>query len=308
MRNNKKKFISETFFVIFSMVSVFAGVRLANKIKYESIGQSIEIEMDKPKNIGFVNALVMGLDGNGARTDSIMFMSFNGYKKKLNIISIPRDTRVLIGKKFQKINAALEIGKQEVKKGKINDPQELMIKKVKEIIGLQIHYFASVDFKGFRNIVDILEGIDFDVPDIEGNGKGMNYNDSYQNLKIHLKPGFQHLNGEQAEGLVRYRRGYIDADLGRIKIQQNFVREFAKQKLKPKYLTIIKKLYEEAKENVQTNYTLFDLVKHIPMIKKFNPEDISSFQVPGKSVFVEGVWYFIPDLKETRKIINENFR
>lgn len=295
-------------FILISVLSVFSGVFLANKMKSETLFGNVEVEMDKPELVGHVNILLLGLDGDGTRSDVLMFMGFDNKNKKITVLSIPRDTRVQIGKSYQKINAAIGIGAKGVKIKKISEPEELTIQKVKELIKLPIHYFITLDFKGFRNIIDIFGGVDFDIPDVEGDGKGMNYNDPYQNLRIHLKPGIQHLNGAMAEGVVRYRRGYINADLGRIQTQQSFVKEFIKQKFRPYYLTKAKSIYEELKRHMRTNYTLYDLARHISIIRQLKPENIECYSLPGDSKLINGIWYFIPDIKATQNLILERFK
>ena len=57
----------------------------------------------------------------------------------------------------------------------------------------------------------------------------MNYEDATQNLYIHLQKGMQHLDGEQAMGLVRFRKGYASQDIQRTKVQQEFLKALAKQ-------------------------------------------------------------------------------
>jgi LCP family protein required for cell wall assembly len=307
-KDSKRNIIVACIFAFFSVVSVFAGVHMAKTVKSSTLGQNVGIKMDKVTNVGVTNFLAMGLDCDNTRSDTMMLINFNGKEKKVNILSIPRDTRVIIGRRYQKINAAIGIGKQEVAKGTLKEPEELPIKKVKEIVNVPIHYFATVDFKGFRNIVDVLGGVDYDVPDVEGHGRGMNYDDPAQRLFIHLKPGFQHLDGQQAEWLVRYRHGYAEADIARIKVQQQFLRELAHQKLRPQYFTKIKPLYEEINKNLRTNYTLYDLSEHISLLKDLKAEDIEMFQLPGEPKYIDGVSYFLPNQNETNKLINEHFK
>ena len=105
-----------------------------------------------------------------------------------------------------------------------------MIEKIKEITGMPIHYYCEVNFIGIREIVDILGGVDYDVP------MKMDYEDPEQDLYIHLEKGPQHLDGDKAEQLLRFRKGYANQDLGRINTQQGFIKEMFKQKMQPKYL------------------------------------------------------------------------
>ena len=77
--------------------------------------------------------------------------------------------------------------------------------------------YAMVNFDVFARVVDLFGGVDFDVP------VDMDYEDPYQDLYIHLKAGEQHLNGEEALQVMRFRSGYAMADLERVNVQRNFV-------------------------------------------------------------------------------------
>lgn len=205
------------------------------------------------------------------------------------MLSIPRDTRIKINNQYQKINAALTFGEEE-----------LAIRKVKEITGMPIHYYVTVHFEGFRNIIDILGGVDFDVP------INMNYDDPIQNLHIHLKKGMQHLDGKKAEQFVRYRR-YPEGDIGRINAQQAFMKALLEQKLKLEYLSKIDDLYKAIKENVKTNIGPIDVTKNIALVKVLNPNNVQMFQLPGEAKMINGISYFIHDDEKTLKLIEENF-
>lgn len=173
----------------------------------------------------YINVLVLGLDDDEKRSDVIALINYNPDENKMNILSIARDTRVKVNGKYMKINALIGKG-----------GEKMVIDMVEDITGLPVDYYVTLNFKGFREIVDTLGGVEINVP------FDMDYDDPYQNLHIHLKKGKQVLDGKKAEQFVRYRKGnhngegYEDGDLGRIKMQQLFMREFVNQKLKLKYL------------------------------------------------------------------------
>ena len=103
-------------------------------------------------------------------------------------MSIPRDTRVLIDNKYRKINFAYPYGGIELAAGTVS-----------ELLDVNIKYYIFVDTFAFRIIVDLLGGVDIDVP------VNLDYDDPTQDLHIHLKKGLQHLDGEHAEQYVRFR-------------------------------------------------------------------------------------------------------
>ena len=120
------------------------------------------------------NILLLGGDKVNNLTDTMMLANFDPETCKVNIMSIPRDTRVFINKKERKINYAFPAG-----------GIELAVKTVSELLDINIKYYAFVDTSAFRKIIDLLGGVDYYVP------VDMDYDDPVQGLHIHLKKGQQ---------------------------------------------------------------------------------------------------------------------
>lgn len=311
MFSPKGKLILSIVCVVCLVSSVFLGVGLAKQVSTLTFGEGVDIEnLDTPEPVGMVNVLVMGTDDGGQRSDTMMIVSMNGHTGQVNILSIPRDTRVKIGNSYQKINAAIGIGAQEVQKGNLKEPEELPIEKVKLLTGLPIHYFATVDLDGFKAIIDALGGVDYNIP------YHMDYDDPTQDLHIHFEPGMQHLDGQAAHDYVRFRHNndmtapglYAMGDEGRIQAQQEFLKELARQKLQPQYLTKINELFKVIQEHVRTNYTALDLAKHINLIKNIDPNTIQTFQLPGSAQYINGVSYYICDETATAEMVDQYFQ
>ena len=103
---------------------------------------------------------------------------------------------------------------------------------IKEIFGIHIDDYAYVKVQGVRNIVEYFGGVYINVPIL------MNYVDPVQNLDIYIEPGYQRLNGKQAEGFLRFRQGWNEhgvminhGDIFRKKNQIAFMQAFIKQKV-----------------------------------------------------------------------------
>ena len=160
-------------------------------------------------------------------------------------------------------------------------------------------------------MVDEIGGVEFDVP------INMNYDDSSQNLSIHLKKGLQKLNGEQAEGLVRFRKNnngtsypseYGDNDLGRMRTQREFITEVAKQTLQLKNITKIGNFIDIIKENVTTNIKNWTTIKdYVAYAIDFNTENIRAESIPGEAGYYNKLSFFIYNQKETDKLVKELF-
>ncbi len=294
-----------TFCIVFAS---FGGVLSAKLLSNLYFGEEIMLEsLDEQSDVGIVNILLLGVDEGGMRSDTIMLASLNGKTGKLSVMSIPRDTRVLVGRGYQKINAAIGIGAQEVRKGNLKEPEELSVQKVKLLTGLPIHYFMSVNFDGFMEIIDALGGVEFDVP------FRMKYDDPVQNLHIDLQPGLQTLNGKQSHDFVRFRKGnagypgYAMGDLGRIEAQQAFIKAFIQQKVTAKNILKADEIFDVIQRNVRTNYTAKDLIKHLGAIRKINSDTMTMYQLPGSAQTIGGASYFICDDAKTQELVDTVF-
>lgn len=243
-----------------------------------------------------VNFLVLGLDEDETRSDVIALINYNSRRGNLKVLSLARDTRVKLNGKNMKLNALYGKGGEKV-----------VIDKVEEITGLGVDYYVTLNFRGFREIVDTLGGVEINVP------FNMNYDDPEQNLHIHLKKGKQVLDGEKAEQLVRYRKGnregqgYKDGDIGRIKTQQQFIKEFVKQKLKMKYLLKADDIFNILKDNMKTNVRVENVGEIAKIIKTIDTDQVLSYTLPGYSTFIDGQWYYIYNKKETLELIKNEF-
>ncbi len=286
-----KAFFVSMITTILVVVLLFVGIQTVELFWGTSLSDEIARLLDKATD-DKVNILCLGLDKDGMRSDVIMVVSVDPDTEQINILSIPRDTRVKYPNgKYDKINHAMGYKK----------PEETIIGLVKNVTGMPIHYYCEIDFEGFRNVIDILGGVEFDVP------MDMHYDDPTQDLHIHVNKGFQKLDGKQAEGVVRFRAGYATGDSGRIPVQQDFLRALFKQKLKPQYLVKAPSLIKEIYENVETNFSVADALDYVSMLKKLNGDSMNTYILPGDSAYIGGVSYYVYDEKATRQMILEKF-
>lgn len=286
------------------ITSVFGGVWLANSLLTEinpvTTQDGQEIQGDEILG-GRINILMMGTDHSGSLSDTIMLASLDVKQKKVSVLSIYRDTRVNSGQSYCKINSLIGT----------KDKELATINAVKKITGLPINYYVTVNFQAFRDIIDTLGGVEFDVPNAPTNfsagRKGIYYDDPAQNLHIAIKEGMQKLNGEQAEGLVRFRYGYPEADVARVRVQQQFLKAIMDQKLNVSNITKTPKIFQEIQKNVRTNLSIAQINNIVKTIKNIKPEDIQTYTLPGAPQMINGASYFIVDTKETKTLVSENF-
>ena len=262
------------------------------------------------KNLPEIKVLVLGVsNGIDAKlTDTIMIASYNPNTQKATLLSIPRDTYVGANTRTatagNKINAIYGISQ---------DPEKVR-DKVKELTGLEdLHYYIVIETNALRKLVDSVGGVKFDVP------IDMNYDDEGQNLAIHLKKGEQVLNGEQAEGVVRFRHNnngtsypveYGDNDLGRMKTQREFIKAVIEQTVKIENIFKIKQWLDILEQNVKTNLD-FDTVKdYVPYAVEFNTDDMLTETLPGSTPNMSttnNVSIFVVDKVKTKELIEELF-
>lgn len=264
---------------------------------------------------GKINVMFLGLDESELRTDCIMIASYDMEFKQARILSIPRDTRMYIGSKYQKINAAHAI---RASHGEAIGAQGT-VEAVTRLTGIPINYYVELPFDAVEKCIDIIGPVTFDVPDLGGDGVGMVYDDPVQNLHINIKPGLQELDGEQVVHLLRYRKGnyikgktrtYKNGDVERIGVQQDFVKELIAQKLNAKLIADIPLLFNQLSKELKTNLSFRDVVRYAPSLSGFDSGAegaIKMWTLPGSSGDMNGVSYFICDLQETKRLVEDEF-
>lgn len=288
---NIKKFFISMLVTVLVVAVIFAGLQTAQFLFGTNLSEKITEFLDKATN-DKVNVLLLGLDKDKTRADVIMVVSVDSDTNQVNVLSIPRDTRAQYSEsRYDKINHAMGY----------NNPEETILRLVKQITGMPIHYYCEIDFSGFRKVIDILGGVEFDVP------VNMHYDDPAQDLSIHINKGLQKLNGAQAEGVVRFRATYPGGDNDRIPVQQNFMKALFEQKLKPQYIIKAPALIREIYKHVTTNFSVADATGYVKMLRKMTPESLKTFMLPGEGRYVSGVSYYIHDRAKTKQMILENF-
>ncbi|KXG77039.1 LCP family protein [Thermotalea metallivorans] len=282
-------------FVCFTLVMGTGLYIFLNSISDGSGSGSLDGENDLPQGKEPVHVLILGVDtkdakNTGVRSDTIMVATFDPKIKKIDIISIPRDTRVIIrGHK----------GKDKINHAHAYGGTDLAIKTVKDFLGMPIDYYVKVDYKALGKIVDDLGGVEVDVP------MDMKYTDPYADppLKINLKKGRQVLDGEKALQFVRFRKGYTDQDLGRINAQHTFLKALADKLLGPQTILKLPKLAKTFSTYVETDMPVSVITSYAVQAAGIKTEDISMLTVPGEPKQINGIWYFIPDTEQLKSMI-----
>ena len=222
-------------------------------------------------NTNRINILAIGVDHHNL-TDTIILASFDIDNKYIDLISIPRDTYYYRGPGYldpahHKINAVY-------RRNPVNTA-----KAVSEILwNIPINYYVELSYEGVARIVDSIGGVPMDIP------FHMRYDDPKDTppLRIDIKPGPQVLDGETSVKFLRFRRGnegyrgYPDADLGRIKAQQTFLKSAARQSLSFNLPDIARTAFESVNSDMTLRVALHLATRAIGI----DPEDIRTYQIP----------------------------
>ena len=258
---------------------------------------------------GKLNVLLLGVDKDGERSDSIMLVSYDFDDHSINLLSVPRDTKMYVTDRAvtRKIT---EVHGMHNSAGKMYGAAAVA-ESVTSLTGIPIHYYLDFSFDALDNVMDILGPVTFDVPDIEGGGKGMNYDDGYQDLHIHLKPGVQELSGNQIQQFLRYRksnRGTTDgSDISRVGRQQELLKAIIDQKVNLELIIKIPDIFKEMKTQLKTNFGLKDVIKYAGYLKDISSENMNTYVLPGESAKTSGAWYYICDMNATADLISTTF-
>ena len=217
--------------------------------------------------------LLCGTDEDGTRTDTILLLTLDRSEGSIRLLSIPRDTYAP-AYYVPKINSAYgAVGGGE--KG-----MEQLMEQVKNVVGFMPDAYALVDLTAFVEAVDLLGGLDFDVP------MDMDYDDPTQDLYIHLQAGEQHLTGEQLMWVVRFRSGYANADIGRTEVQRAVVKAAMKQWMRPQTLAALPGLWKIYQENLTTDLSVRNIVWMARVLLKGMGGDIEANVLPGYATMV----------------------
>ena len=227
--------------------------------------------------------LILGMDNEGLRSDVMMVAFINGRTGNVDIVSVPRDTKVRIGK----LTSAHAIGGVEQTK-----------ETIEELLDIEIDNYVKFSFKTFNDVVDALGGVDYYVP------QDMYHNDPTQDLLINLKEGMQHLDGDKAQQLVRFR-GYPMGDEQRIKVQQDFIKELVKQKANLGLVFKLPGLISKVGETVETDIPQNQWLGLGNVALKMDKTSVGTYQMPGVAQYIGRVSYYLQDEKETEKLMAE---
>ena len=243
------------------------------------------------------NILLMGIDVasnssnpfKGNRSDTMLLISIAPYGKNINIISIPRDSKVyLAGKnRIDKINHAFAYG-----------GAKLAVRTVEETFGVRINNYLAISNEGVIKLIDTLSGLPIYIE------KDMKYDDYSAKLHINLKQGHHVLTGKETEGYLRFRHDSY-GDIGRIRRQQWFFSALMTRLKEPTSIVKLPEILKTMPEYIQTDMSGYDLAKYLGMAKNLDMSTVQVATIPGAPSSKGIISYWIIDPEKTQDLINK---
>jgi polyisoprenyl-teichoic acid--peptidoglycan teichoic acid transferase len=244
-----------------------------------------------------LNILCLGLDRNwtnqglpytkDVRTDTMMMVSLDLRKRRVAVLSIPRDSRVHVPDHgLRKINDAHQLG-----------GIDLTIDTVREFLDVPVDYFIRVKLGAVEKVVDALGGVQLHVE------KDMKYDDNWGQLHIDLKEGDQRLTGKQVEGYMRFRHDG-EGDFGRMRRQQQVLRAVAQQLKAPSTVLHLDQWIDLFNRSVDTNLSKTELMGLARMFYGTQLENIVTETLPARSLMIDEISYLEVYDKPKEELVN----
>lgn len=243
----------------------------------------------------YTNVLLVGVDEDGYRTDTMMVATYDVENKKVSVMQLPRDTYVANnGRTDKKLNSAYYSGMKQLQR-------EIQI-----AYGIEIHKYVGINLEAFRLMIDAIGGVEMNVP------INMIYDDPTQDFHIYLLKGVQVLDGKKAEQFVRFRKnndgsGYPRGDLQRMEAQKEFIMATVRQMISIDGLKNINELIKIAQENVDTDLTFDEIYSYCTSVLTAEEGSIEFIEAPGDAMTLPFGSYFIVDYDGARKIAQNHF-
>ncbi|WP_337969608.1 LCP family protein [Virgibacillus salexigens] len=313
VRRKKRKLRKRAYFILLPLILVFLGVAsyasylyikadsvLSDSYEDDGREKSDLRESKVDPNVDNVSVLIMGVDASdlrnnadNARSDTLMVATLNKDDKSVKLLSIPRDSYVYIP----------EVGyKTKINHAHAYGGTQATTKTVEELLDIPIDYYVKVNFEAFIDVVNAVEGVTVDVP----------YELHEQNSKdeagaIHLQPGEQQLNGEEALALARTRK--LDSDIERGKRQQEIIKAVINKAISLDSVMKYDDVLEAVGSNMTTNMTFSEMKSFISYGTKGKNLDFETMTLKGHDYQPNGTYYWQLDdiaLEETQETLKRH--
>ena len=279
--NGKLIRILKSIIIFLLFVIIFAGAFLIYDFFKNQNLSTDETQSQRPNEFLF---LLAGVDSTGedtkTRTDTLMLVKLDETNKKIDMISIPRDSYVSINGNMNKINAAHSYG-----------GIDLTMQVVRDFMGINLDKYLVLSFDAVIAGIDALGGMDVDIDQDVANA-------------MQINPGIHKMTGKEVLTYVRFRKGYTNADIGRIDTQQDFIKQFIKEVSKAENISKLPSVYKAMNPHMKTNISLKTLAKLGFEFKSVNSDNINTVKLNGRGEYINGISYYKIDPASLEEIRN----
>jgi LCP family protein required for cell wall assembly len=259
-----------------------------------------------------VTVLVMGLDfrdweGEGpSRTDTMMLITMDPVSRTAGLLSIPRDLWVNIpGFDYGKINTAYYLGELYDLEG---GGPALAVKTVEDLLGVDINYYAQIDFAAFENFINEIGGVDVNVP------FELTVDPIGPHNTVTLPEGSQHLDGPTALAYARNRETF-GGDFDRADRQQQVVMgifdKITSLGTLPTLIANSPKIYDNLRAGIHTNLSLKETISLAWTASQIPRENIKQGIIGPNEVTIsvspDGMDILLPDVESVRTVRDQVF-
>ncbi|MGP4106084.1 LCP family protein [Virgibacillus sp. L01] len=311
-KSKKRKLRKRAIFILVPAVIAFIGLSYAAYLyvkadtvlsdSYQDDGREKsdlrEEKVDPSKDN--VSILIAGVDASDvrnnedhSRTDTLMLATLNKEEKSVKMLSIPRDSYVYIP----------EVGYET----KINHAHayggiDATVKTVENLMDIPVDYYVKLNFEAFIDVVNAVNGITVDVP-------YELYEQNSNDVKgaVHLMPGEQDLNGEEALALARTRK--YDNDIERGKRQQKIIKSVIKKAISIDSILKYDNIIEAVGKNMATNMKFDDMKSFISYGTGSGSLSFETYTLEGSDYQPDDTYYWKLDdiaLNETKEMFKHH--
>lgn len=321
----RSRLIGRFFLTVTLIVFVFSAVFVLAATAYKSRADkkaaldgenNPQSDLNQTTADSKINIAVLGLDEDEIHSDVIFVVSFDTGTGETNIISVPRDTQVFMPESMMlemkndgreeyiptKYGVTGECKITEVYAYAGSKNNEYLVTVLEDLLSVDIDHYAAINLTAFKEIVDNVGGVDMYVP--QDMYWDMRDNDG---ILIDLKEGQQHLDGDTAEQLVRFRKGkngYPQQDIDRIKVQHDFMlalldKVFDSENVMGDLTGVVTTVYKY----IQTDISLSDCLSYLKYVSLVDTSKIAMETIPGEAQNL-----YIPDKEGIAVLSDRIFR
>ncbi|QGH35590.1 LytR family transcriptional regulator [Gracilibacillus salitolerans] len=289
-------FISVIGYGIYLFVNVYGATKESHEeiVRPDGKSELREDEVtigDDPISILLIGVEDYETDGQNGRADTQIVVTINPNTNQMTMTTVPRDTRMEFSAEeagqyagFHKMNASYTYGS-------IFDygANKLTVEKVEQLLDIPIDEYVTVNFDGFRDIVDALGGVTVDIKE-----PFWEKNFYVGGEKIYFEEGESILNGEEALAFVRMRKRDVNDIYSRDERQRQFIQASIDEAISAESLFKVGEITDILGENVTTSLSASEIFNLQKAYSSMNSSNIKTFEIEGGDQKIDGTWYFIP--------------